>query len=527
MNFISVSFIVFLAVTVGAYYLLPKKYACCALLAASCVFYLWGGGYKTVLYLVFTAALTFFAGILLERLNDKKSEIPKSEKALQDGITKRKKAVVAVVCAVLFAMLYVLKYLDFTVNIFVSLISAFGKTVEPSVPNLLVPLGVSFYIFQSVGYVVDCYRGKYKAQHNFLKYALFVSFFPQIVQGPISRYDQLGTQLTSPAQLNTDNLRDGIQRMMWGYFKKMVIADRAAVAVTAFFRHYDDYGGAVTAFSVLMYCINLYCDFSGGIDITIGAAKLFGITMEENFGRPIFAQSLSEYWRRWHITLGGWMRDYVFYPLSLSKPFGKLGKWSRNKIGGKFGKILPTTLATFTIYLIIGIWHGANFRYIAYGFYNGLIITSSVLLAGVYSGAKKKLHINSDSRGWKIFSMLRTALVVFVGRYITRSPRLIVAFQLIIKTLNPLSLHIHELWDGTVIGMGLSLSDYIVIGVSTLFLLAVEFYEEKRGETVLSVVNKKHGAVQFAVLLASLLVILFFGIMRGSYISSEFIYKQY
>ena len=182
MNFISVSFIVFLAVTVGAYYLLPKKYAWCALLAASCVFYLWGGGYKTVLYLVFTAALTFFAGILLERLNDKKSEIPKSEKALQDGITKRKKAVVAVVCAVLFAMLYVLKYLDFTVNIFVSLISAFGKTVEPSVPNLLAPLGVSFYIFQSVGYVVDCYRGKYKAQHNFLKYALFVSFFPQIVQ---------------------------------------------------------------------------------------------------------------------------------------------------------------------------------------------------------------------------------------------------------------------------------------------------------------------------------------------------------
>ena len=331
MNFISVSFIVFLAVTVGAYYLLPKKYAWCALLAASCVFYLWGGGYKTVLYLVFTAALTFFAGILLERLNDKKSEIPKSEKALQDGITKRKKTVVAVVCAVLFAMLYVLKYLDFTVNIFASLISAFGKTIEPSVPNLLVPLGVSFYIFQSVGYVVDCYRGKYKAQHSFLKYALFVSFFPQIIQGPISRYDQLGVQLTSPAQLNTDNLRDGIQRMMWGYFKKMVIADRAAVAVTAFFRHYDDYGGAVTAFSVLMYCINLYCDFSGGIDITIGAAKLFGITMEENFKRPIFAQSLSEYWRRWHITLGGWMRDYVFYPLSLSKGLGAKSAESSEK----------------------------------------------------------------------------------------------------------------------------------------------------------------------------------------------------
>lgn len=527
MNFISVSFIVFLAVTVGAYYLLPKKYAWCALLAASCVFYLYGGGYNTVAYLIFTAGLTFFAGIFLENLNTEKSSVPKSEKDKHDSITKRKKAVVAAVCVILFGMLYILKYLDFTVNIFVSAFSAFGKTIEPNVPSLLVPLGVSFYIFQSIGYVIDCYRGKYKAQHNFLKYFLFVSFFPQIIQGPISRYDQLGEQLTKPAQLNTDDLRDGIQRMMWGYFKKMVIADRAAVLVTAFFKSYDNYGGAVTAFSVLMYCINLYCDFSGGIDITIGAAKLFGITMEENFKRPIFADSLSEYWRRWHITLGGWMRDYVFYPLSLSKPFGKLGKWSRKKIGGKFGKILPTTLATFIIYLIIGIWHGANFRYIAYGFYNGAIITSSVLLAGVYSNAKKKLNINSDSKGWKIFGMVRTALIVFVGRYITRSPRLLVGLKLILRTITPTKMHIHELWDGTVTALGLSLSDIIIVFVAALFMLLVEYYEEKHDESIIAVINRKHGLIQFVVLLAAVLVILFFGIMRGSYISSEFIYKQY
>ncbi len=527
MNFISVSFIVFLAATVLVYYVLPKKYAWCALLAASIVFYVWDGGYKTVLYLIFTAAVTFSAGLLLDRLNERKSLIPKSDKKKHEETVKHKKAVVAVVCVVLFGMLYILKYLDFTVNTAVSLFKVFGVAIEPNVPSLLVPLGISFYIFQSIGYTVDCYRGKYKAQHNFLKYMLFVSFFPQIVQGPISRYDLLECQLTAPAHFDTDKIRDGIQRMLWGYFKKMVIADRAAVVVAAYFGSYDSYGGAVAAFSVLMYCINLYCDFSGGIDISIGAAELFGITMEENFKRPIFALSLSEYWRRWHITLGGWMRDYVFYPLSLSKPFGKLGKWSRNKIGGKFGKILPTTAATFIIYLIIGIWHGANFRYIAYGFYNGAIITSSVLLAGVYSKIKKKLKINSESNGWKAFSMLRTAVIVFIGRYITRSPRLLVAVQLIIKTLTPSELSFGELWDGTLTGMGITLSDYIVIGISVLLLLAVEFYEEKCGRNVISIINSKKGIIQFAVLLTSLIVILVFGIMRGSYISSEFIYKQY
>ena len=526
MNFISVSFVIFLAASVVVYYLLTMRVRWCALLAASYVFYLWGGGYKTVGYLIFVTALTYSAGLILERLNDIRSGIPKTEKDRLDGITKRKKLVVAAVCVIAFGMLFVLKYLDFTASLVFSALGKFGVDFNVSVPNLLVPLGVSFFIFQSVGYVIDCYRGKYKAEHNFFRFALFVSFFPQMIQGPISRFDLLGGQLTAPNKLDCDNLRNGIQRIMWGYFKKMVIADRAAVLVNTFFASYYSYSGSIAAFSILMYCIDLYCDFSGGIDITIGAAKLFGVTLEENFKRPIFATSLSDYWRRWHITLGGWMRDYVFYPLSLSKSFGRLGKWSRSKIGGKFGKILPTTLATFIIYLIIGIWHGANFRYIAYGFYNGIIITSSVLLAGVYSNAKKKLKIDSDSRYWRVFSMVRTWLIVFFGRYITRSPRLISAAWLILRTLNPIQFHISDLWNGTILEMGLAPSDLIVIFVSTAAMLAVEYFEEKRGPFA-EWLNQKHGAIQFAFTLAMVLIILFFGIMRGEYISSEFIYKQY
>lgn len=206
------------------------------------------------------------------------------------------------------------------------------------------PLGLSYFIFQSVGYVIDVYRGKLSAQKNPLKYGLFVSFFPQMVQGPISRYDQLAPQLLSQRSLDWRDLKLGIQLCLWGYFKKLVIADRAAVLVNAVITENCPYGGAIIASGILFYCIQLYCDFSGGIDITRGVARMFGIDMAENFRRPIFAMSLTEYWRRWHITLGAWMRDYVFYPLSLSKTFGKLSRWARTHIKGTGGKILPHRL---------------------------------------------------------------------------------------------------------------------------------------------------------------------------------------
>lgn len=160
---------------------------------------------------------------------------------------------------------------------------------------------------------------------------------------------------------------------MWGYFKKLVIAERAAVLVDTVLAHYYNYSGSVIMAAIFFYCIQLYCDFSGGIDITRGVAEMFGIELAENFRRPLYATSLADYWRRWHMTLGQWMRDYLFYPLTLSKPLGKLGKWTRRHIPGKLGKLIPAALATFVVYFVIGIWHGANFRYIVFGLWNGTL----------------------------------------------------------------------------------------------------------------------------------------------------------
>ncbi len=522
MSFVSVEFLIFLGASVALYYLLPRKLRWLLLLLASYGFYL-TGGLRALSFLLLTTCSTWAAGLLLEGLNAQRKG---ADRAKQEKLRRKKKLVCTLTLLLNFGLLYVLKYLDFTLAAVASALGRFGLVWVPKELNLLLPLGLSFYMFQSVGYVVDQFRGKYPAQHNLLKYALFTSFFPQMVQGPISRYQDLAPQLFEGHSLKAESLRDGIQLMLWGYFKKMVLADRTAVLVNAFFADFSGYGGGVTAFAMLLYCINLYCDFSGGIDITRGAAQLFGIELAENFRRPIFATSLAEFWRRWHITLGSWMRDYVFYPLSLSKPFGRLGKWSRKHIGGKLGKIVATSLATFIVYLLIGLWHGANFRFIAYGFWNGAIITASILLTNVFHRLREKLHLDPKHWAWQGFSMLRTNLIVFIGRYITRAPRLLTAGALLLRTFNPRTMYLSQLWDGTLLRMGLGGGDLLILGLGTLGLLALEWFQETKGP-VRQTLARQSALVQWLAMLLPMAVILFFGIFRGSYIASEFIYRQY
>ena len=513
MSFASLPFVGLVAAGVILYYLVPKQAQWVVLLLASMVFYL-SGGVKSAVWLVLVAGLTWLAGLLLEKQNAR----PAPDKAAKTAVRSAKKRICAACLVLCFGLLYLMKYWNFTAS---ALPSALGDKLPRW--DFVVPLGLSYFIFQSVGYVIDVYRGKLSAQKNPLKYGLFVSFFPQMVQGPISRFDQLAPQLTAERKLCWDDLQIGIQLALWGYFKKIVIADRAAVLVNNVIMENCPYGGAVIALGILFYCIQLYCDFSGGIDITRGVARMFGIDMTLNFRRPLFSTSLTDYWRRWHITLGAWMRDYVFYPLAFSKPFGKLGKWARKHFKGMMGKICATSTATFIVYLIIGIWHGANFRFIAFGLWNGILITASLLMERRFLSWKEKLHINDKSTGWRIFMTVRTFGLVFIGRYFTRAPRLKTVFTLLGTTvLHP---HFSE-FTSVVPTLGLGISDFIIIFVGILIVHGVEFFEE-RGTDVQAWLNERPALVQLTVLTVSLVVLLLFGIFRAGYISSEFIYKQF
>ncbi len=509
MDITSWRFPVFLLAALAAYVLLPQNRRWWALLAASLLFYACGGA-AAMAYLGVTAAATYIGALLLQRLNDRRAAMDQEARRASRRAHDRKRHLTAgAVCCVCFGMLFAVKYWDSTA-------SALG--LRPL--GLVVPVGISFYIFQSVGYVLDVSRGKIRAQRDPAKYLLFVSFFPQMVQGPIDSFGHLSPQLLSGRKPDADELRDGIQLMMWGFFKKLVIAGRAATVVDAVYSDAGAYPGSVIAFAVLMYTVELYCDFSGGIDIVRGAAGLFGIELAENFRRPIFALSLAEFWRRWHITLGEWMKNYVFYPLSLSGAFAALGRFSRKHLGGMAGRILPTSLATFIVYFIIGIWHGANLTFLAFGLYNGVIITSSILLAPLWSRLKKALRVREDSGAYKLFCMARTSAVVFVGRYLTRAPWLKMSLIMLWRTV--FDFHRRRLIPG-ILALGMSWTDLVVVGLGCAAVLTVEALQE-RGVRIRKTLASKGALVQWLFIFIPLTVILLFGALGGG--GSEFIYGR-
>lgn len=485
MSLTSLPFIGLCAATVLLYYLVPKKLQWLLLLFASCVFYS-AGGLGAAGYLGSTILTTYIGGRLMGVLSEK----------------KHRKAVAAFVCVVNFGLLALLKYAHL---------------------GLIMPLGISFYTFQSISYVLDCSKKKQEPEKNLLKYALFVSFFPQMVQGPVSRYGQLAPQLLAEHDFKPRRVKFGIQLALWGYMKKMIIADRASVAVAKVFSNYLDYDGSFAVLAVLLYSIQIYCDFSGGIDIIRGVAQMLGIHMTENFKRPFFAQSLADYWRRWHISLGSWMKDYVFYPLVLSKPFVKLGAWSRRTVKGRAGKLIPTAAATFAVYFVIGIWHGAGLKYLAFGLYNGIIITGSQLLEGFFTDTKKKLNFPDKHPVIAFLRMVRTFVLVFIGRYFSRAEGLMPALSMLKRSL--LRFNLPALKAGW-LSLGLAKGDYLIIALGFAVVLAVEIYQERKG-SFREWLEDRSPFVQWLFMVIPLLLMFFFGLYRGSYISSEFIYKQF
>ena len=313
MQFTSISFLAFAGLLLLIYYIVPKKLQWVILLIASYIFYL-SAGLEYLFFIVFTTITTYIASRIIDSrlakqklyLAEHKEELSREEKKEYKDKIKKKNQIALVVYLVLnFGVLAVCKGL---------LIAPFNQMATNTVLGFLslgLPLGISFYMFQSVGYVVDIHRGVVRAEKNFFKVTLFVSFFPQLVQGPISKFSQLAPQLFSEHSFDGKKLSYGLQRILWGFFKKLVIADRIAAAVGAL--KAPEYEGMGFLLLATFYAVQIYADFTGGIDVAIGLGEAFGIQMTENFVRPFFSKNIAEYWRRWHISLGEWMKDYIFY----------------------------------------------------------------------------------------------------------------------------------------------------------------------------------------------------------------------
>ena len=468
------------------YYLAPKRLRFVVLLLASYAFYA-AQSAAALLYILLTTASTWAGALYIGRaanalkaeLKEKKAVLSAQEKkALKAAAKKKQRIAFLAVLLLNFGLLAFLKYFNYTAHHAASLLSLIsGTRIAAPRLNLLLPLGISFYTFQSMGYLIDVYNGKYAPEANPAKFALFVSFFPQLIQGPIGRYDALAPQLLAPNHFDGRNIFDGATLILWGFFKKKVIADRALPLVAAVFGDQSAYGGAVIVLAVLFYSLQQYADFSGGIDIVTGIAQLMGVRLAPNFKRPYFSTSLGDFWRRWHISLGSWMRDYVFYPFALTGPMTRLSKALRKRGLAHLSRALPAALGNILVFLLVGVWHGAQLNYVAWGLYNGAILAASALLEPVYKRAHERLPQLKSSRAFYLFCVLRTFVIVNIGWYFDRCERFSDSFKMLYKTL--LSPRLAQLSDGTLMALGLSAADFAILAVATALLFAVSLAQER------------------------------------------------
>ncbi len=420
MSITSLSFLLFIFAVVIAYYSLPKKCQWIVLLVSSGIFYL-SFGWKSLIYVLITASTIYIATRWMQNitehqkvyLKENKAILSKDEKKAYKEVNKKKRKRIMVLTLLLnIGILAVFKYFHFALEQVNSLLSVFGGQQIDDIYNLIVPLGISFYTFQSIGYLVDVYFEYYDAEKNYFKVLLFVSFFPQMTQGPISNFEQLSKELFSEHKFTYKNYSWGFQRMIWGFMKKMIIANKLSPFVNKVFVNYPQYTGITTLIGAFMYSIQIYADFSGYMDIMCGLCEVLGIHLTENFERPYFSKSIAEYWRRWHISLGDWFKKYIYYTIGMSSWSRKLASNTKKRFGKHLGNTVPATIALLVVWTATGLWHGASWAYIIWGLVNGLFIIFSLWMEPVYTLWKKKLKINENLWIWRAFQVIRTFILV-------------------------------------------------------------------------------------------------------------------
>lgn len=530
MLFTSYEFLEFLLVLLLLYYLIPAGWQWKLLLAASFFFYFCASPVYCV-YIAVTIVTTWAAGCMIGAARRKRDaylqengeNLGKEGKKAYKAQVKRRTWRFTLACLLLnLGILAVVKYTNFVIANVNAVIDALGSGSPIRFFNIILPLGISFYTFQAMGYIIDVYRGTVEAERNPFKFALFVSFFPQLIQGPISRFGDLKQTLFERHPFHGPTVSLGLQRILWGFFKKLVVADRIVAGVNVLIHDADAYTGAYAFVGMLFYALELYADFTGGIDITIGIAQTLGIRVTENFNRPFFSKNIKEYWNRWHITMGSWFTDYIFYPISVCKPMLKLSKFSRKRFGEVVGKRVPVYLSSFAVWFATGVWHGASWNFIVWGLGNWLVIMVSQELEPLYAKFHGRFHVK-EKFGFRLFQVIRTVLLMSVLRMFDCYRNVPLTFRMIGSMFTARNWNV--LWDGSLLRIGLSGTDYAVLLFGLVLLVTVSLVQ-RRGS-----VRAKIGALpywgRFAIWYGLFLVVLLAGAYGIGYDASQFIYNQF
>ena len=497
----------FLPLCLAAYQIAPQKWRRRVLLGFSYLFF-WLLSGKLIVYLLGTTVFVHCMGIWLDSI---RSEKKKARRVLTFGIL------------VLLGVLAYLKYYNFFVE---NVTGIFGNALPFTLAEkkILMPVGISFYTLQAIGYMADVYWGKIRAEEKLEKTALFLAFFPQIMEGPICRHSDTCDALYSGRPLEAENLTNGYIRIFWGLFKKKVIADRLAIGVDAIFGNYTSYSGFMVAFAAVAYTVQLYMEFSGCMDIIIGSGQLFGVTLPENFRQPFCAQSAAEFWRRWHITLGTWFKTYIFYPVSMSAPVKRWNQYGRKHFGKYVTMLGTSAMALFPVWLCNGLWHGARWSYIFYGMYYFTLILAGIAVEPVRDRILQVFHISERSVGLKFMRIAKTWLIIFTGELFFRADGLragIYMFRSMFRNFD-----LGNLTDGSLLELGMTKADLIAVVVGCVAVAVVGFIKE-RGTNVRMSLDRKPVFMRWSFYYVLILAVIVIAAYGDGYQAVDMIYAGF
>lgn len=492
MIFSTIRFVIFFSITFLMYYTVKGKYRWLILLSASYFYYI-SWSFKYAILLLATTSISFVLAKFMDREKNSSS----------------KKRYLCLSLMLNLGILFIFKYFNFF-NDTIGLVLT-KMNIPQIIPNfkLLMPLGVSFYTFQIIGYMIDVYRGKIRAEKNFGVFALFVSFFPQIVAGPIQRGNEFLHQFYQKRQMNLVKVKEGLILILWGLFKKIAISDKLAVYVNKVYDNPYDYSGIILIVATFLFSIQLYCDFSGYSDMAIGYAKILGFELKSNFDRPYFAKSIQEFWRRWHISLSTWFRDYLYIPL-----------------GGNRVSRIRSYLNIFIVFLLSGLWHGANWTYIVWGALHGLYLIVFQLLKKADNGyILKKLQPNKFQKLKDLIHTVITFSIVTFAWIFFRANKISDAIYIVKNLFTDVGYIFDIHYMGKVlIGIGLTKYDCFLVFIP-IFILFVMHIVQKENTLTEFIINKPL-IIRWGIYYLLIFSIILLG-GYGNAESTQFIYSQF
>lgn len=485
MNYASIEFLLFVLVVVFLYYIFPKKYRYVILLLGSLIFYYLFSG-KYIIFIILSSVITYFGGRLIEKYSN------------------NKKMILVISILLNLSFLLILKYNNFFGDIF--------NFVGINIPykKFILPIGISYYTLETISYLTDIYRKKTNSEKNYLKVLLFLVYFPQIVEGPIANYSRLSKTLFNTEKFNYDNFVSSFVLIGWGFIKKLVIADRAGIFVSKVFE--NNYGGILLIVGILLYTLQIYADFSGCIDIVSGVSELFGVKLDENFKRPFFSKSIQEFWRRWHITLGTWLKEYIFYPISLSKLNMKLNLKLRKMKSKYISRFIITAFPLFFVWFFNGMWHGASFKYVVYGLYYYVLMMIGILLEPILKKIISIFKVNTEVWSYKFFQAIRTILIVCFGMFLFR-----------VDSFAQMGVMLHSKASTALFSLGLKKADFALLMVGILVMLVVGVMQEFN-INIREELQKQNLIFKWLVYYIIIFSIIIFGIYGKGYDAASFIY---